>query len=133
MGRTAAGVKAIRLKKNDSVVGMGVVNNQLPVTSNQRLLVIMDQGYGKQTLIKQYKKQRRGGSGIKTAKVTSKTGSVVGAYVIGAEETELIAISRKGQVIRTGLSSIPTLGRATQGVRIMKLNPGDAVASITTL
>ena len=141
MGRTAAGVKAIRLKKNDLVVGMGVVNNQpalsrvegLPTTGNQRLLVIMDQGYGKQTLIKQYKIQRRGGSGIKTAKVTSKTGSVVGAYVIGAEETELIAISRKGQVIRTGLSSIPTLGRATQGVRIMKLNPGDAVASITTL
>lgn len=132
MGRQAAGVKAMRLKKNDAVVGMGVVGSNLPPQTS-KLLVVMDQGYGKHTPIKQYKKQRRGGSGIKTAKVTSKTGSVIGAYIIEAEETELIAISQKGQVIRTQLSSIPTLGRATQGVRIMKLNTGDAVASITTL
>ncbi|MBI2122347.1 MAG: DNA gyrase subunit A [Candidatus Sungbacteria bacterium] len=141
MGRQAAGVRAMRLKKNDMVVGMSVVNNRpalsrvegLHTASNQKLLVVMDQGYGKHTPVKQYKIQRRGGSGIKTAKVTQKTGSVVGAYIIGAQDSELIAISRKGQVIRTELSSIPTLGRATQGVRIMKLNPGDAVASITTL
>lgn len=93
----------------------------------------MENGYGKQTLVKQFKKQRRGGSGIKCAKVTPKTGNVIGAHVIAEEEDELIAISRRGQVIRTELSSIPTLGRATQGVRIMRLDPGDAIASITTL
>ncbi|MBI2640681.1 MAG: DNA gyrase subunit A [Candidatus Sungbacteria bacterium] len=133
MGRTAAGVRAMRLKKTDEVVGMDVVSNQLPVTSNRKLLVVMENGYGKHTLIKQFKKQRRGGSGIKCAKITPKTGQAVGARIIGEEETELIAISRKGQVIHTTLSTIPTLGRATQGVRIMKMDPGDAVASITTL
>lgn len=133
MGRQAAGVKAVRFKKNDKVVGMDIVpNDKLPVT-NYKLLVVMENGYGKQTLLKQYKKQRRGGSGVKTAKVTSKTGQVVGAQIISVEETELIAISKKGQVIRTTLAAIPVLGRATQGVRIMRMDSGDAVASITTL
>ncbi len=134
MGRQAAGVRAMRLKKDDEIVGMDVIttNNKRP-TTNDKLLVVTENGYGKQTLIKQFKKQRRGGSGIKCAKITSKTGNAVGAYIIGEEETELIAISRKGQVIRTGLPSIPVLGRATQGVRIMRMDTGEAVASITTL
>ena len=96
------------------------------------MLVISENGYGKQTLLKQYKKQRRGGSGIKTAKVTSKIGNVVGARLVTEEATELITISRKGQVIRTTLATIPVLGRATQGVRVMRLED-DKVASITTL
>lgn len=133
MGRTAAGVRAVRLKKEDEVVGMDVIKSQTSKVNGQKLLVVMENGYGKHALIKQFKKQRRGGSGIKCAKVTSKTGSVVGAHVISEDEEELVAISRKGQVIRTALSSIPTLGRQTQGVRIMKLDSGDAVASITTL
>ena len=133
MGRQAAGVKALRLKKEDEVVGMDVVSYRLPVISNRKLLVVMENGYGKHTSLKQYKKQRRGGSGIKTAKVTSKTGQVIGATIVSEEEEELIAISRKGQVIRTALATIPVLGRATQGVRIMRMEEGDAVASITTL
>ena len=132
MGRQAAGVLAVRLKKNDEVVGMDVINYQLPVTNN-RLLVVMENGYGKHTLLKNYKKQRRGGSGIKTAKLTPKTGAVVSGKIVGGEELELITISRKGHVIRTELSTIPVLGRATQGVRIMRLEEGDAVASITAL
>ena len=132
MGRQAAGVKAIRLKKGDEVVGMDVISYQLPVTSN-RLLVVMENGFGKQTPLAQYKRQRRGGSGIKTARVTPKTGAVVSGYIVGAEEEELIAISRKGQVIRTALAAIPSLSRATQGVRIMRMEEGDGVASITTL
>ena len=131
MGRQAAGVHAVRLKKNDSVVGVDVIHKEQIATA--KLLVIMENGYGKQTLVKQYKKQHRGGSGIKTAKVTPKTGAIVDAHIIGGEETELIAISRKGQVIRTELASVAVLGRATQGVRIMKLDAGDMVASITTL
>ncbi len=133
MGRQAAGVKAMRLKKEDEVIGMDVIENAKIKNQNGKLLVVMENGYGKHTLLKQYKKQRRGGSGIKTAKVTAKTGSVIGATIVGEEETELIAISRKGQVIKTTLATIPVLGRATQGVRIMKMDEGDAVASTTTL
>ncbi len=131
MGRQAAGVHAMRLKKNDEIVGMDIVDKEQ--IAKGRLLVVMENGYGKQTLIKQFKKQHRGGSGIKSAKITSKTGKAIGAQIIDEEVEELIAISRKGQVIRTPLSAIPTLGRATQGVRIMRMDPGDTVASTTTL
>ena len=134
MGRQAAGVHAVRLKKGDEVVGMNAIAESTKhKLQSTKLLVVMENGYGKQTLIKNYKKQKRGGSGIKTAKVTPKTGAVVGAAIVGEEEEELIAISRKGQVIRTTLSTIPILGRATQGVRIMRLDSGESVASITTL
>lgn len=132
MGRQAAGVKALKLKKEDEVVGMDVIMGKSQST-NRKLLVVMENGYGKHTSLKQYKKQKRGGSGIKTAKVTSKTGSVIGATIVDEGEDELIAISRKGQVIKTALAAIPVLGRATQGVRIMRMDAGDAVASITTL
>lgn len=133
MGRIAAGVRAMRLKKEDEVVGMDIIQNSKLKTQNLKLLAVTERGYGKHSLLKQFKKQRRGGSGIKCAKITSKTGEIIGAYVVAEDEEELVAISRKGQVIRTPLSSIPTLGRQTQGVRIMRLDTGDAVASITTL
>lgn len=133
MGRQAAGVHAVRLKKGDEVIGMDVIENSKLKTQNPKLLVVMENGYGKQTLIKQFKRQRRGGSGIKCAKVTSKTGNAVGAHAVDEQMEELIAISRKGQVIRTALGAIPVLGRATQGVRIMRMDSGDSVASITTL
>ncbi len=133
MGRTAAGVRAVRLRKGDEVVGMDVIESTKSKAQNPKLLVVTENGFGKQALIKQFKRQRRGGSGIKCAKITSKTGNVIGTEIVGKDEQELIAISRKGQVIRTQLASIPTLGRATQGVRIMRLDGGDAVASITTL
>ena len=131
MGRQAAGVTGIRLKKSDEVVGMDIIRGKEGEATN--LLVIMELGLGKQTPVKQYKRQRRGGSGIKTAKVTQKTGRVVNARIINQEQSELIAISRKGQVIRTMIASVPTLGRRTQGVRIMRMDQKDAIASITTL
>ncbi|KKW22059.1 MAG: gyrase subunit A protein [Parcubacteria group bacterium GW2011_GWA1_51_12] len=127
MGRQAAGVHAMRLKKNDEVVGMDVITEP-----GANLLVMMANGYGKKTPLKQYKRQRRGGSGIKTAKVTPKTGHVVVTHVLTEPESQIVAISQRGQVIRTELSAIPTLGRATQGVRIMRLDESDALASITT-
>ncbi|MFA6974330.1 MAG: DNA gyrase subunit A, partial [Parcubacteria group bacterium] len=129
MGRAAAGVKGIRLKKGDEVIGMDVINKEkLP---KKYLLIVMENGYGKRTDVAQYRFQGRGGSGIKTAKITSKTGSIVLASVVEdtAEEEDLIVISQKGQVIRTGVKSISLLGRATQGVRIMRMEPGDNVAS----
>ena len=91
-----------------------------------------ENGFGKKTKIGEYKVQKRGGSGIKTAKITEKTGKLVDSKVI-KEETELIAISRRGQVIRIDLDSVPSLSRATQGVKIMKLKAGDSIASMTTL
>ncbi len=129
MGRVAAGVHAIRLKGGDQVSSMDLVPKGL---KNARLLVVMANGYGKQTPITQYKTQGRGGSGVKTAKITAKTGQLVAAHIVDAEE-ELLALSAKGQVIRTKIATVRIASRATQGVRIMTLNPGDKVAGIICL
>lgn len=130
MGRTAAGVTGMKLKKGDHIVSAEV----LPAgVTNQEILIVTEDGFGKTTHAKEYKTQNRGGSGIKTAKVTSKTGPVVGAAVLTKEdrvEGELIVMSRKGQVIKLPLKDVPTLGRDTQGVRIMKMRAGDKIASI---
>jgi len=90
-------------------------------------------GYGKKTKLSEYKVQKRGGSGIKTVKVTEKTGKLIVARVVTSENEELLAVSKDSQVIRTEITSIPTLGRDTQGVRIMKLREGDSVASFNLL
>lgn len=105
------------------------VGTQKP--AKQYFLIVMENGYGKRTEVSQYKTQGRGGSGVKAAKITSKTGPVVISSIVedAAEEEDLIVISRKGQVIRTSVKSISLLGRATQGVRIMRLEEGDKVAS----
>jgi DNA gyrase subunit A len=137
MGRSAAGVKGIRVKKGDEVVGMDVIEKNPSIDektkkpAKQYLLVVMNNGYGKRTEISQYKVQGRGGSGIKTAKITAKTGSIILASKLedSPEDEDLIVISQHGQVIRTGVKSISILGRDTQGVRIMKLDEGDKVAS----
>ena len=129
MGRTAGGVKGMSLKPDDMVVGTGVV--RADNTDDIDLLVITENGYGKKTPLSEYKIQGRGGSGIKTLNVTDKTGALIGGRIITTHASELIAMSQKSQVIRTGLEAISRLGRATQGVRIMKLRDGDSVASFT--
>jgi len=127
MGRTAGGVRAIKLTSGDGVVGAGVVRDE---DSGIELMVMGANGYGKKTKVKEYKIQNRGGSGIKTASVTAKTGQLIAAKIISEDHSEIVAISKKGQVIRTDLENIPTLGRQTQGVRIMKLRTGDSLASL---
>jgi len=129
MGRTAAGVKAITLKKNDVVVGADRVPSD---QHDGTLLVVAENGFGKQTRLNEYKTQKRGGSGIKTFQVTAKTGQLMAGRVI-TDQSEIVTISKHSQVIRTGLPEIPSLGRQTQGVRIMKLHPGDSIASLTCL
>ncbi len=129
MGRTAGGVKGMTLKPDDMVVGTGVV--RADNDNDLELLVITENGYGKKTKLSEYKIQNRGGSGIKTLNVTEKTGALIGARITTTETTELMAMSEQSLVIRMKLSDIPTLGRATQGVRIMKLKEGDSVASFT--
>ncbi len=108
MGRTAAGVRAMKLKKTDTLVGADVITKDN--TGAGEFLVVMENGYGKKTKLKEYKVQKRGGSGIKTAQVTAKTGKLMASRVI-AEQTETVAISKNGQVIRTGLAEISSLGR----------------------
>lgn len=133
MGRSAAGVRGIRLKKGDEVVGMDIINEG-QASSDEQLLVVLENGFGKRSSLGYYKVQGRGGSGIKTAKVTAKTGKIVSAFVVNKklENEDLIIISQKGQVIRLPLKSVNTLGRATQGVRLMRFKEtDDKVASVT--
>ena len=99
---------------------------------NYDVLVVTEKGLGKKTALKDYKIQRRAGSGIKTVKITPKTGKIVFMCILdGTEEKDLVIISKNGQTIRTPLKTISTLGRATQGVRVMRLDEGDSVASAT--
>ena len=130
MGRNASGVRGIKLGKTDEVVAANIVKN---VWKNAHLLVVSSAGYGKRTEISEYKIQGRGGSGILTSKVTAKTGPIMASQVVIEEEDEVIAISKKSQVVRVLLKEIPVLGRQTQGVRIMKLREGDALASLICL
>jgi DNA gyrase subunit A len=134
MGRGAGGVRGMKLSAGDFIVGADVVQKGM---KNLEVLVVSRNGYGKTTPVSDYKVQKRGGSGIKTVKVTPKTGALIAAKVISKEEgvgaDEMVVISKKGQVIRTGLAEIPSLSRSTQGVRIMKLRDGDAIASFVCL
>lgn len=128
MGRTAAGVRGVKLVKGDLVIGAGVIEKG----RGADVFVMSSGGYGKKTAAGEYKQQGRGGSGIKTMAVTTKTGSLIGAAIVG-ETGEIVAISQKGQVIRTGIDEIPRLGRQTQGVRVMRLHDGDKIAASVTL
>lgn len=130
MGRSAGGVRAMKLVAKDKIVGVDIIPKE---QKDAEILVMTSTGYGKKTAAKEYKTQKRGGSGIKTAKVTDKTGEIIAASVITGECDELVAISKKSQVIRVDLDSVPTLGRQTQGVRIMKLRAGDSLASMIVL
>ncbi len=140
MGRAAAGVKGMRLKGNDEIIGVDVIRTltkenissrkqgQEPKEKNY-LLVVAENGYGKRTDLKEYRLQGRGGAGIKTAKITPKTGELVASRALSGAEEDLIVISQRGQVIRTNINSIAKLSRSTQGVKIMKLEEGDKIAS----
>lgn len=131
MGRSAGGVRGIKLvKQSDYVVGVGVVGKN---DKDATFLVISSNGLGKRSEMGEYKTQGRGGSGIKTFKITPKTGNVVAAGVVTEELSELIAMSKKGQVIRVEIDSVPVQSRSTQGVKIMRPREGDSISSITFL
>ncbi len=124
MGRASRGVRGIRLRANDRVIGMDIVQE------GSSIFVISQSGYGKRTKVAQFTPHARGGVGIRSAVVNSKTGSLIGVKTLIDETQEVIIISSQGQTIRLGLKDIPELGRATQGVRIMRLNDGDEVVSL---
>ena len=125
MGRSAMGVRGMRLRPKDEIVGMDVITDP-----KQKVLAISANGYGKATLVSNFPPHKRGGVGIKVAAVTAKTGPIVAVHTLDEAAKEVIMMSTKGQAIRVAMKEIPTLGRATQGVRIMRMAEGDTVASI---
>ena len=143
MGRAAGGVRGMKLGTGDYIVGADVIPKG---AKDLEVLVVSRNGYGKTTKTSEYKTQKRGGSGIKTMNMTPKTGPLITSRVIQRNGEparpddpgrsggdEIVVISKKGQVIRTGVSEIPSLSRSTQGVRVMKLRDGDAIASFVCL
>jgi DNA gyrase subunit A len=134
MGRTASGVRGMRLKSGDEVIGMDIVD---PKNKSLAFLTVGENGVGKRTELDEYKVQGRGGSGIKTAEITAKTGNLTFAKVVDAvesKEKDLLIMSAKGQVIRLPFGSINSSGRATQGVRLMRFKEdGDKVSSVTLM
>ncbi|MDO4712866.1 MAG: DNA gyrase subunit A [Candidatus Saccharibacteria bacterium] len=125
MGRAARGVRGVRLRPRDWVVGMDIVTSD-----EQTLLVISERGFGKRTKVTHFPSHKRGGVGIKAALVTTKTGPIISVQTIDPDMTDAILVSQNGQTIRLSLADIKLLGRTTQGVTIMRLSEGDAVSSI---
>ncbi len=135
MGRNAAGVRGIRLKGKDAVVGMGVIPTDKERLKKYQVLTIMEKGFGKRSPLSLYKEQGRGGSGIRTAHVDAKTGKITNAFVVNSEymaDKDLVIISDKGQVIRLPFKQVNELGRDTKGVKLMRFKEeGDSVACVT--
>lgn len=132
MGRGASGVKGIRLKNNDIVVGMDVIDKIIN-ESDLQTLVLTKNGFGKRTFLSYYRLQSRGGSGIKTAKITEKTGNLISMNIINSKalDEDIIIISSGGQVIRLPLKTVSLLSRSTQGVKVMRFrNKGDEIANV---
>ncbi|MFA6131030.1 MAG: DNA gyrase subunit A [Patescibacteria group bacterium] len=134
MGRTASGVRGLRLKGDDQIISMGLLTKN-DIKDGRLLLVASEHGYGKRTPMREYKVQHRGGSGIKTANITAKTGKLVAAHLVKKDDKrDLLVMSSAGQVIRTASNAVSTLGRSTQGVRIMRFKKAnDSVASVAFL
>ena len=135
MQRSSSGLIGMHLKSQDELVGMELAEAK-PKGENKKtrtnLLVITENGYGKMTKVDQYRLQKRGGVGLKAAKITPKTGNLVGTRILEGTE-DIMIISKKGQVIRILAKDISVLGRATQGVRLMRLDANDKVASLVYL
>ena len=128
MGRTAQGVIGIKLSDDDSVIGMESVIGG----SNTTLLTITENGFGKRTELDEYRVQNRGGRGVITYKITPKTGKIVGVKLATSDE-DVMLITDKGTIIRLNVYEVSVLGRATQGVTLMRTNDGGKVVSIETI
>ena len=125
MGRTAAGVRGVTLESSaDKVIGMICITRE-----DANVLVVSEKGYGKRSSIEDYRITRRGGKGVKTINITEKTGKLVAIKEVG-DEDELMIINRSGISIRIKVDELRIMGRATQGVRVIKLNEDDAISSV---
>ena len=129
MGRTARGVRGIKLRDDDDqVVGMAVVPREQPVT----LLTVCERGYGKRTPTSDYPTKNRGGKGVITIKTTERNGKVVGLRIV-TDDDDLMLITDGGKLIRMPVDGIPTIGRNTQGVRLIRLEEGEKVVAMERL
>jgi DNA gyrase subunit A len=126
MGRTASGVRSISLERSDEIVSMDILKEE------KEMFIITEYGYGKMTKTGLYRCQARAGKGVKTYKITKKTGDIVGSQMLDKED-DIMLISKDGVIIRMSASEVSTMGRATQGVRVMKMNEGDSVVSLTKI
>lgn len=138
MGRSAAGVRGIKLRTNDHVVSTDIVTKIEMEKIDKKhpapdILVVLENGLGKRTSIEHFRAQIRGGMGMKAANVTDRTGEVIGAQITFGDKADVIMVSQQGQLIRLGLSTVKRLGRDTQGVTLMKLNNNDLVSSVTVV
>jgi DNA gyrase subunit A len=125
MGRTASGVRGVTLESaGDKVVGMICITGK-----DANVLVVSEKGYGKRSSIEDYRITRRGGKGVKTINITEKTGKLVAIKEVG-DEDELMIINRSGISIRIKVGELRIMGRATQGVRVIKLNEEDSISSV---
>ncbi|MDG4946884.1 DNA gyrase subunit A [Weeksellaceae bacterium KMM 9713] len=125
MGRTAAGVRGINISEDDEVIGMVVVSD----IENDTILVVSEKGYGKRTDVEEYRQTNRGGKGVKTLNITEKTGYVIAIKNV-VDENDLMIINKSGVAIRTSVSELRVMGRATQGVRLINLKKGDEIAAV---
>jgi DNA gyrase subunit A len=132
MGRTAAGVRGIRIDDDDEVVGMICVNGSNEAESQEHILVVSEHGYGKRSLLEEYRKTNRGGKGVKTINITEKTGSLIAIKSV-TDEDDLMIINKSGITIRVSVSDIRVAGRATQGVKVISLRDGDSIAAVCSV
>jgi DNA gyrase subunit A len=140
MGRSASGVTGVRLRSGDKVMSMDVVPGEVwpfgtdkKVASEPNMLIVLENGFGKRTMLKHFHIQKRGGMGIRAASCTARTGNVIGMHIVYSEKGDVVLASRKGQFIRMELRNIKKLGRDTQGVTLMRLKDGDKVSSVALI
>ena len=132
MGRTAAGVRGIRIDDDDEVVGMICVNGNHEGESQEHILVVSEHGFGKRSLLEEYRRTNRGGKGVKTINITDKTGSLIAIKSV-TDEDDLMIINKSGITIRVSVSDIRVAGRATQGVKVISLRDGDCIAAVCSV
>ena len=128
MGRVSSGVRAISIEESDEVIGMIAIEPE----SEQDVLVLSENGYGKRTDLEEYRITNRGGKGVKTINITDKTGKLISIQAV-TDQNDLMIINRSGLTIRTSADQIRVAGRATQGVRVINLREGDSIASVTAV
>ncbi|NMB37368.1 MAG: DNA gyrase subunit A [Bacteroidales bacterium] len=129
MGRTASGVRGIRIDDDDEVVGMICVDGSSEAESREHILVVSENGYGKRSLLEEYRRTNRGGKGVKTINITEKTGSLIAIKSV-KDDDDLMIINKSGITIRVSVADIRVAGRATQGVKVISLKEGDSIAAV---
>ena len=132
LGRTASGVRGINIDEDDEVVGMIAYDPAAEDASAHTVLVVSEHGYGKRTDFDEYRKTSRGGKGVKTLNITEKTGDLVALKNV-TDDNDLMIINRSGLTIRMAVSGIKVAGRATQGVRLINIKDGDAIAAVSVV